>query len=54
MSAFLLRNRMIVLAYVGMLALLAVTAYFSPGFLSVSNLRSSLVLVGDPSPKSHR
>ena len=44
MSAFLIRNRMIVLAYVGMLVLLAVTAFFSPGFLSQSNLRSSLIL----------
>ena len=44
MSAFLVRNRLIVLAYVGMLVLLAVTAFFSPGFLSESNLRSSLVL----------
>ena len=44
MSAFLARNRLIVLAYVGMLVLLAVTAQFSPGFLSESNLRSSLVL----------
>ena len=44
MSAFLVRNRLIVLAYVGMLVLLAVTTFFSPGFLSESNLRSSLVL----------
>lgn len=44
MSAFLARNRLIVLAYVGMLVLLAVTTFFSPGFLSESNLRSSLVL----------
>jgi ribose transport system permease protein len=44
MSAFLARNRLIVLAYIGMLLLLAVTALFSPGFLSASNLRSTLVL----------
>jgi ribose transport system permease protein len=43
-NAFFARNRLIVLAYVGMLVLLAVTTYFSPGFLSASNLRSSLVL----------
>ncbi|MBN8998988.1 MAG: ABC transporter permease [Rhizobiales bacterium] len=44
MNAFLHRNRMILLAYVGMLVLLGITALFSPGFLSGSNLRSSLVL----------
>jgi len=44
MSTFLARNRLIVLAYVGMLVLLAVTTFFSPGFLSESNLRSSVVL----------
>jgi ribose transport system permease protein len=38
------RNRLIVLAYVAMIVLLLVTAIFSPGFLSVSNLRSTLVL----------
>jgi ribose transport system permease protein len=38
------RHRLIVLAYVAMVALLLVTAMFSPGFLSVSNLRSTLVL----------
>jgi ribose transport system permease protein len=43
-SAFLVRNRLIVLAYVGVLVLLAITTHFSPGFLSESNLRSSLVL----------
>lgn len=44
MSMFLVRNRPIILAYVGVLVLLAVTTAFSPGFLSESNLRSSLVL----------
>jgi ribose transport system permease protein len=43
-SAFVARNRMIILAYLGMVALLLVTALFSPGFLSESNLRSTLVL----------
>jgi ribose transport system permease protein len=44
MSAFLTRNRLILLAYAGMVALLLITALFSPGFLSESNLRSTLVL----------
>ncbi|RUU50656.1 ABC transporter permease, partial [Mesorhizobium sp. M2C.T.Ca.TU.002.02.1.1] len=44
MSAFLARNRLIVLAYAGMVVLLLVTAMFSPGFLSVSNMRSTVVL----------
>src|SRR5665213_220211 len=44
MSAFWARNRLIVLAYVAMVALLLITALFSPGFLSASNLRSTLVL----------
>lgn len=44
MSGFLVRNRLIFLAYVGMVVLLLVTALFSPGFLSVTNLRSTLVL----------
>lgn len=44
MGAFLIRNRLILLAYVGMVLLLAVTALFSPGFLSEANLRSTLVL----------
>lgn len=44
MTGFLARNRLIVLAYVGMVALLLVTALFSPGFLSESNLRSTVVL----------
>jgi ribose transport system permease protein len=41
---FLARNRLIVVAYVGMVLLLLVTAMFSPGFLSASNLRSTVVL----------
>jgi ribose transport system permease protein len=44
MSQFWSRNRLIVLAYVAMIVLLLVTAAFSPGFLSVSNLRSIVVL----------
>ena len=44
MSVFWARNRLIVLAYVAMVALLLITARFSPGFLSESNLRSTLVL----------
>ncbi len=44
MTAFLMRNRLIVLAYVGMVLLLLITALFSPGFLSESSLRSTLVL----------
>jgi ribose transport system permease protein len=43
-TAFLARHRLIILAYVAMLALLLITALFSPGFLSASNLRSTLVL----------
>jgi ribose transport system permease protein len=41
---FMTRNRLILLAYVGTLLLLLVTAAFSPGFLSESNLRSTLIL----------
>ena len=44
MTAFLARNRPILLAWAGMVVLLLVTALFSPGFLSASNLRSVLVL----------
>ena len=44
MSNFLARNRLILLAYAGMVVLLLVTAMFSPGFLSASNLRSTVVL----------
>lgn len=44
MTAFLSRNRLIVLAYVGMVVLLLITAIFSPGFLSESNLRSTIIL----------
>ena len=44
MTAFLSRNRLLLLAYIGMVVLLLVTAIFSPGFLSESNLRSTVVL----------
>jgi ribose transport system permease protein len=44
MNTFLARNRLIILAYAGMVVLLLVTAMFSPGFLSASNLRSTVVL----------
>jgi len=44
MSAFLIRNRSIVLAYAGMAVLLLVTSLFSPGFLSAANMSSTLVL----------
>ncbi|MDP1731186.1 MAG: hypothetical protein Q8L54_08440 [Devosia sp.] len=44
MSTFFARNRLIILAYIGMLVLLLVTALFSPGFLSESNLRATVVL----------
>ncbi|MDQ6435346.1 ABC transporter permease [Mesorhizobium sp. LHD-90] len=44
MNAFLARNRLILLAYAGMVLLLVVTALFSPGFLSASNMRSTVVL----------
>lgn len=44
MTPFLARNRLILLAWAGMVALLLVTALFSPGFLAPSNLRSILVL----------
>lgn len=44
MSGFIARNRLIFLAYVGMVVLLLITALFSPGFLSESNLRSTIVL----------
>lgn len=44
MTSFLVRNRLILLAYVGMLVLLLITAFFSPGFLSESNLRSTVIL----------
>jgi ribose transport system permease protein len=42
--AFLARNRLIVVAYIGMVLLLVMTAQFSPGFLSASSLRSTVVL----------
>lgn len=44
MSGYLARNRSIILAYLGVLLLLAVTTIYSPGYLSESSLRSSLVL----------
>jgi ribose transport system permease protein len=44
MSAFWARNRLIVLSYIAMIVLLLVTSRFSPGFLSESNLRSTVVL----------
>ena len=44
MTAFWARNRLIVLAYLAMIVLLLVTSLFSPGFLSESNLRSTVVL----------
>ncbi len=44
MSGFAARHRLILLAWAGMVVLLLVTALFSPGFLSASNLRSVLVL----------
>ena len=44
MHAFWGRNRLIIIAYVAMVVLLLITAGFSPGFLSASNLRSTLVL----------
>jgi ribose transport system permease protein len=43
-SAFWARNRLIVLSYVAMIVLLLVTSRFSPGFLSESNLRSTIIL----------
>lgn len=44
MSAFLGRHRTILLAYLAVLALLALTSLFSPGFLSPTHLRSIAVL----------
>jgi ribose transport system permease protein len=44
MNSFVTRNRLILLAYAGMILLLLVTAMFSPGFLSASNMRSTVVL----------
>ena len=44
MNSFVARNRLIILAYAGMVVLLLVTAMFSPGFLSASNMRSTVVL----------
>jgi ribose transport system permease protein len=42
--SFVARHRLILLAWAGMVVLLLVTALFSPGFLSASNLRSISVL----------
>ena len=50
MTALWTQHRPVLLAYLGMVVLLLVTAIFSPGFLSESNLRSTLILaafVGD-------
>ena len=44
MKAMLVRNRAILLAYLGMVALLLLTSLFSPGFLSPGHLRSIAVL----------
>jgi len=44
MKDFVNRNHLILLAYAGAILLLFITALFSPGFLSPSNLRSTLVL----------
>ena len=44
MTAFWTQNRPVLLAYLGMIVLLLVTAVFSPGFLSETNLRSTLIL----------
>jgi ribose transport system permease protein len=40
----LIRHRAIILAYLGMIALLLITSFFSPGFLAGSHLRSMSVL----------
>jgi len=42
--SFWVRNRLILLAYLAMIVLLFATSLFSPGFLSESNLRSTVVL----------
>lgn len=44
MTAFIARNRLILFAYLGAVLLLFITSLFSPGFLSASNLRSTVVL----------
>ncbi len=44
MTALWTQHRPVLLAYLGMVVLLLVTAIFSPGFLSESNLRSTLIL----------
>src|SRR5207244_3861755 len=44
MTPFLSRHRAIVLAYLGMLVLLFLTSFFSPGFLALAHLRTLSVL----------
>jgi ribose transport system permease protein len=44
MTAMLVRHRAILLAYVGMLVLLAITSFFSEGFLAASHLRTMAIL----------
>ena len=44
MTNLIVRNKPIVLAYVGLLPLVILTATFSPGFLSESSLRSTVIL----------
>ncbi len=44
MTPFLSRHRAILLAYLGMLVLLFLTSFFSPGFLSLNHLRTMAVL----------
>jgi ribose transport system permease protein len=44
MKAVLIRNRAILLAYLGMVVLLLLTSLFSPGFLALGHLRSIAVL----------
>ncbi len=44
MTNLIARNKPIVLAYVGLLLLVVLTATFSPGFLSESSLRSTVIL----------
>ncbi|MBN8995286.1 MAG: ABC transporter permease [Rhizobiales bacterium] len=44
MTLFLARHRAILLAYLGMIVLLALTSFFSPGFLAGSHLRTLTVL----------
>ena len=44
MSSALSRHRTILLAYLGMIVLLGVTSFFSPGFLAGAHLRTIVVL----------